>query len=518
MRPTTNSPASSYDVVLVGTQLAPLLAGALLAKRGFRVLLLSQEERPPTYEVAGGVELPREPFTFLPAASPIARRVLAELALHQVFRRRATQIDPAFQVCLPHHRFELARAPAHLEREIDREFPEVKRPVEELLARIEQHDRLLDRIVDRELTWPPQTFLERREHARATAEQPFGKQGASLDPLIEFPDDHPFRKVVELPARFADGMDPDHTTGLRLTRLFAAWRSGAAVLEGGYATLRQMLMESIRTHSGEVREGEKVDAVHVRRGTVSGVRIAASGEEIGASWVLVGSPLSYLLRLVPDRAPFEELFERIGEPVVRYYRYTLNLRVAAEGVPAGMSRDVFFVRDPARPLSDANALRLQVEPADEAGRRLITVEALLPRRGIEDVPDYTQTVRERVVAALGDLVPFLGDHLELMDSPHDGRGTQDVVGGVELKSPEPWSRGTHTMRPVYGFPVSTGLGVCALPVRSPIKRLLMCNDQVVPGLGLEGLFLAAWSAARVVSKSDRKKEWMRRGRWGKLEL
>ena len=60
------------------------------------------------------------------------------------------------------------------------------------------------------------------------------------------------------------------------------------------------------------------------------------------------------------------------------------------------------------------------------------------------------------------------------------------------------------MRAIYGFPVVSGLGVCALPVRTPIRRLLVCNEQVVPGLGIEGLFLAAWSAARVVSRSDRK--------------
>lgn len=517
MRPFVQTPASSYDVVLVGTQLAPLLAGSLLAKRGFRVLLVSQDERPPTYEAVDGVALPREPFTFLPAQSPIARRVLSELALHQLFRRGATQIDPAFQVCLPRHRFDVARDPEILEREVEREFPEVKRPVEEMLARMEQHDRLFDRVVDRELTWPPQSFLERREYARATAHQPFGRHGTALDPLRAFPDDHPFRTVIELPARFADGMDPDHTTGLRLTRLFSAWRGGA-VFDEGYRALREMLLKNIRTHSGEVREGEKVDAIHVRRGAVSGVRIAASGEVIGASWVLMGSPLSDLLRLVPDRAPFEELFERIGEPVVRYYRYTLNLLVAAEGIPAGMSRDVFFVRDPGRPLSDANALRLQVDPTDETGRRLVTVEALLPRRGIEDIPDFTQTVRERVVASLGELIPFLGNHVELIDSPHDGRGAQDVARKVVMSPTEPWDRGPQTMRAVYGFPVSTGLGVCVFFVCSPIRRLLLCNEQVVPGLGTEGLFLTAWSAARVVSRADGKKEWMRRGRWGKLEI
>src|SRR5690606_8653513 len=156
-----------------------------------------------------------------------------------------------------------------------------------------------------------------------------------LDPLADFPEPHPFRLAVEMAARFADGIDPDHPSGLRLTRFFSGWRKGGAVLDEGYATLRAMLMESIRTHSGEVREPEKVDAILVRRGAACGVRIAASGEEIGASWVIVGSPLATLLRLLPDRTPFEELFERIGEPVVRYYRYTLNLLVAASGVPEG---------------------------------------------------------------------------------------------------------------------------------------------------------------------------------------
>src|SRR5690606_10784624 len=134
-------------------------------------------------------------------------RVLAELALHQVFRRRATQIDPAFQVCLPGHRFDMARDPEVLEREIGREFPEVKRPVEEFLRAVTQHDAAIDRVVDRDLVWPPQTFLERREYVRATAHQPFGKNGTAIDPLAELADDHPFRLAVELPARFVDGMD-----------------------------------------------------------------------------------------------------------------------------------------------------------------------------------------------------------------------------------------------------------------------------------------------------------------------
>ena len=71
---------------------------------------------------------------------------------------------------------------------------------------------------------------------------------------------------------------------------------------------------------------------------------------------------------------------------------------------------------------------------------------------------------------------------------------------------------------VYAFPVTSALGLCAMPVRTPIRQLLLCNGQVIPGLGLEGLFLAACSAARLVSRSDRSKEWMRRGLWKNVEI
>ena len=512
------TPAASYDVVCVGTELASLLAGALLAKRGFRVLLVSQNERPPTYAATDQLRFPREPFHFLPATSPVVKRILSELALQQQFRRHVVQLDPAFQLCLPNHRFDVARAPEILAREVGREFPEVSRPVADFLRGSEAHQRQLDAVLERDLMWPPGTLLERRKFARATSSLPFGKRGAALDPLAEFPEQHPFRLAVELPARFSDGMDPDHPSGLRLSRLFGAWREGAVALDGGYETLRDLLEETIENHGGAIRQPERVDRVRVRRGTVTGVRLAASGEEIGAAWVLMGAPLRDMLSWIPDRSPFEELFEKIGEPVVRYYRYTLNLRVRPDAVPVGMAENVFFVRDPRRPLVAANALRIQTAPVREDGRRHLCVEALVPRRGIEDSSTFAASMRERVVASLGELMPCLGDNLELMDSPHDGRGAQDIEGKMSLTSPEPWHRGPSTMRAIHGYPVSRGLGVCAVPVRSPLKHLLMCNDQVVPGLGLEGLFITAWSATRVVSRSDRRRERMRRGRWGKPDL
>ncbi|MBC7171711.1 MAG: hypothetical protein H5U40_04760, partial [Polyangiaceae bacterium] len=320
------------------------------------------------------------------------------------------------------------------------------------------------------------------------------------------------------PSRFSSYLDPNQLGGLGLGRLYGSFLGGPPKIDGGYAWLRETICEKIRTYSGEIRPRERADAILLRSGAASGVRIAGTGEEIGYSFVLAACSVAELLRLVPDRTVFEEVFERLGEPQPRFFRYTLNVRVRAEVLPAGMAREVFALRDPEKPFGSENVLRVEVHPADEAAQRLLTIEALLPRRSIEDVPGYIEGVRERVLASLRELIPFLDEHLIAVDSPHDGRDVDDLVGGQPIAPEEPWSRGPSTMEVLYGYPVRGALGVCAMPIRMPIRRLLLCNEQVVPGLGLEGSFLTAWSAARIVTKSDRKKEWMRRGLWTKVEL
>jgi phytoene dehydrogenase-like protein len=105
----------------------------------------------------------------------------------------------------------------------------------------------------------------------------------------------------------------------------------------------------------------------------------------------------------------------------------------------------------------------------------------------------------------------------VMDSPHDGLPIEDVRAGTSFTVRDASRRGPDTMETVYAFPRTRVQGAAALTVRTPIKRLLLCNAQVVPGLGLEGLFLTAWSAARAVTRSLNR-DWMNRGRWTKVEL
>ncbi len=505
-----------YDAVILGTQLEPLVAAALLAKRGFRVLVLGQGELDASYEIAGR-RWPRSPHTFLAAHSPVARRVFSELAMGQVFRRRATAMDPSFQLVMPGLRFDATTDDDAMRRELDREMAEVLRVVDDFhdLALRTQAD--LDRILVRDLAWPPETFFERRDFARATAHQAFDRKGGGLHLFGELPQNHPFRLVVRAPGMFASHADPSQLSELAQLRLYLAWWRGAAKIEGGEAWVREALTEKIQTYGGEIRPGAKAARVITKRGSATGVELATSGEAVGANFVIHGGSLESLTRLVPG-ASLRQLFERYGEPSVRYYRYTLNVEVPAEAVPVGMASDVFAVRDPRRALVGPNLLRIDVRPPDEEDRRVLSIEVLLERRAVEEQSSLLEGMRERVLGSLAEVVPFLGRHVLTVDSPHDGRELQDLAERKQVAPERPWLRGMRTMPRVYGFPVPGPLGLSAYPARTSLKRLLFCSAQAVPALGQEGSFLAAASVARLVTKSDRRKERMRRGLWTKAEL
>ena len=110
---------SFYDVVVLGSDLAATVGGAVLAHRGFRVLVagVPAEER---YTI-GPYSLPRSPLAFVGVETPTLKRIVGELNLVQLLRRRLEPNRPAYQLLLPDLRIDVGD---DLGRELSRELPD----------------------------------------------------------------------------------------------------------------------------------------------------------------------------------------------------------------------------------------------------------------------------------------------------------------------------------------------------------------------------------------------------------
>jgi hypothetical protein len=505
-----------YDAVLIGIGLPTLLAGGLLSKRGFRVLVVGQGQPLPSYEV-DGVRLSRTPFTLTGADSPAISRVFSELALKPLVRRRVRPLSPAFQAVLPRHRLDFSADLETVTRDVEREFPAVRRAVDDFVRATQRSWESINRLVDRDLMWPPTGFFERREHARAALHSPFGKDDEARErPLSELADEHPFRVIVSSALTFEDGSVLGEGNAQRKLRLFAGALRGAELSEGGYQGLFDLLLESIRTHNGEVRLNDRIDRIGIKRGAVDHVRLSPSDEEVGCHFVLSGLPVSRMGRLLSDRTALDAMLDELGQPKPAFFRYTLNAVLEREALLEGMARNVLLIADPKNTRPE-HTMRLELEPLEDGKRAVLSAELLLRPQAGDVQAEQLAGMRERALTSLDRLSPFFRRHLLWVDSPHDGRGVYDVRADEYLDAPDAFRRGPDTMPVLYTYARTSLHGSCALPVRTPVKRLLLCNEQVVPGLALEGTFLTAWSAARAVTRSLNR-DWMNRGRWTKVEL
>lgn len=502
--------SSYYDVAIVGARLEPLLCGALLAKRGLRVLVLGQGEPDPDYLV-DDYSLSRYPFPVAGASSSWVERIIEGLGLRQAVRQRLLPREPSFQAVVSNQRFDVFADEARFQREVVREYPDVRRQAEDLRRTLRQVNLELDGLLKRPLAWPPETFVERQRFVRALAMQRYNRAGDGWHPLRTLPQDHPFAESLRLALPFLCDLAPGQLSDFATTRLTGHVFGLPGSLTGGWGWLQEALVERIRSHSGDVRLDERAGQIDTANGAVRGVTLCRSGDDLGCGQLVLGTAVSDLLQLLSDRTPVLELFERVGEPRINGFRYTLNVVLRDKALSDAWRSDLVLRRHP-RDLQD---LTLWVEPRRVANKSHIVLctTTVVPSHVVEEASYTVATYRERILEALRSVLPFMDQDLLLVDSPHDGLPPSRYPGGVDLEPASPWERGPQTMKPMYDYPERRAMGACGLPARTPVKGLFLANSQVVPGLGLEGSFLSAASVARLAGRRYRGQDWIRRGLW-----
>jgi phytoene dehydrogenase-like protein len=501
-------PTSFYDVIVLGTRLEPLLCAALLAREGLRVLVLGQGVPEPSYRLAG-VEIEPYGLTMAGAQSPIVQSTLEDLALRQDVRQRMADRANVLQLLLPKHRLDVYPETESWLAELGREFPGVRRQAIDITRTLAEIRSELDTLVARGLVWPPETFLERQRFSLAATAQRFDRQGQGWTSWNQLAIRHPLRTAFEAVLPHLSSLVPSQHSDCTRARLHGHVLSGVSEVSGGWSWFQEALFARIRSWGGDVRPRDRVDSIRHEGRRGHSIHVVRTDEEIACSQIAHGTSIGELSQLLPERGSMAAMFERLGEPRARAYRCSVHFLAEKRGIPDAL-RPLALLSLSASEPSQAFMLRSRDL---EANRILLSATRLVDEHRIDSGSSPLRFLREEALEAIRSVVPFFDEHAIWVDSPHDGLPPSAFRADTELSCSDPWARGPSTMRAMYDYPTRRALGVCALTTRTPVRGLFLCNEQVAPGLGLEGSFLTASSVAKIIGSLYRRRDWIRRGPW-----
>ncbi|MCP4606281.1 MAG: hypothetical protein GY847_38185 [Proteobacteria bacterium] len=499
-----------YDVVVMGMELGPLAAGALLARRGFRVLVVGQSDPTDRYLCFNHM-FTKRPFLFTSAGSPAVRRVISELTMGQLFQHAVNTSDPAFQIVFPRARLDIYQDPELTKAEIYREFPDAASVVDQTFEKIGRINGEIDKLIANDIVIPPESFLEKREFARAEVQNPF-RAGLHAEFDVGPSASERFNEFLSAPVRF-ESAGASSLPPLVQFRQISGWLFDCQAIEGGRDGLRALLTDQIVGQGGDQHLTQQVAEIGVRKGRVVGVRMAGREEMTGCQVVLTDLSAKELAPLVQPSEWNKRFHALINESSDPTYGYAVNLGVDPEVVPAGL-RNTAFVSF-GHGLGD-ELLRIEQVPQKDNDMAALHVSCVVPPGDEETI--QSGALRDAILDRMRWLVPFLDNHLRVIHSPFDGFGSIDLRGdakGDVPPVPHPEEVPKWRLRP----PCPDGvLGIENLPYRAGIKGLLMAGEQVISGLGAEGELVAAWGAARIASKMDPRRERLVRSMRSKVEM
>jgi hypothetical protein len=490
-------PSNSYDLVVLGDDLAGLTCATLCARRGLRTLILG-EDRPVRYAL-GPHKMPVDPATWPVTSGNAGERVLKELHAELAMRRKLREPKIAAQLIAPDLRIDLGGD--RLGGELDREVGKVDGKA--WLASWEQASELarqLDPLLASEHAFPGVSFFERREVSRL-ADRAAADATAWWTAAQGLHGPGWFRHLAAIALRHPA------PSAAAIVRAIDAWRSGPVSLRGDGDAIREMFHEKLSTAGAEIRSG-RITEIGVSWGKIASITLA-NGDEIGAAQIVASRPPSALVELLGKKAPkrLTELAEGIA---IVGYSYTLNLVLDVAGLPEHIAPTVAVIADPAKEPSGGAAFSIHIGDTDDSGRVIVTVAALLPSDGELEparVAPRVAALRTDLWKRLGDVLPFFERHLVLAHSPFEstpphvpgGRGSYDVPRNLPL-----------AMTPIWRGALPQTADIAALTYQTGLKNLTLTGTQVIPVLGAEGALAAGWSAAKVACAiAGKKKDYLR---------
>jgi len=496
MAATTNH----YDLIVIGSDVAGLVAAALTARRGKRVLVMPHGPADGSYRIGQHV-LALDNAPVIHTGCPAPRRVFHELGVLPQMRRECAPVAGFVQFVIPGHRLDIRGGFANVVDEVRREWPQdaVEEAWQQRTAWAKVTYDALDVLLSSEHTLVADGFWSRRFLAKVGAQLP----GPDLDELAPLPLDHPFRVALAAIDPWVQQLCPAQLGKAAALRIAQLWSEGPTDFALSMRRIREFLLARIQLHSGEVKPSLRMAELVLRRGRAEGITLLGKRERYGCEHIMIATDPYRLLDgpLTIDHLPkpFTAAPSAITPAALRF---VLHLEIDERGISPAL--DGISICLPAAAVAVDEYVKthavgssyLRVQPGSvETTRRVSITHVISPN---EDVA----SVRERVLEELdvSGVLPFARQHVRLVHSPHDGRQPSDGEGNtLALAGETP----VLPMEPLYQVHGSPSLGIGVMPQNAGVHNLYFASRLTLPGLGLEGEFAAGTTVAALVAGTSK---------------
>jgi prolycopene isomerase len=488
--------ADGHDAIVIGSGLAGLTAGALLATRGLSVLVVEQASEPGGYAHA----FRRGPYTFDPAVHiiPEARdgQVVDVIFRHLGVRDRLQFVETGsmYEARLPD---KTVRFPTDLEGFIESHvahFPRFERDIREFL-------RLCAQLHAEAHDLPPAIGLAELDAAAERYPVLFRHQGDTAGEMIESHFDDPLLVSLLGTSWPYSGLVPSRLSFLTFAQYLSVTSQGMYFCLGGFQSMVDALVSALEGAGGELLLDSRVTKIAVQNGRVSGVELAGGRTFSSDTVIACGSARSMLLELVgeehlpsgfvrrlrhmepslSDFVAYGVLGKEEGDPefahdtfVFRHADHDENYRDLMSGRPSALMVNIPTIVDPTLAPEGEHIINLTVPIAYDIG---------------EPWAEAKQRVQDEALALLEERMPELRGRVRILDSATPV--TLERYTGNEAGAMLGWSftpQQTASRR---------------LTSNPPVAGLLLAGHWTQPGSGALRVLVSGFLAGqRVLEQHD----------------
>jgi phytoene dehydrogenase-like protein len=481
---------NDYEVAVLGTGLAGLIAATFLAKKKHRVLVLKEAGYEPSFSRGGYRFVPFSSFSEKRLKLPLLHRVAQSLGVSLLSSRREggtpqrknhEKQKVLFQVVLPESRVDLFCDRSLLGAEWKREFPKELPGIMDFHAEIDRLRQLLEKEKTGE---NPQQFFPLRSRSWIRRLLPVDglPKTATAERLSSFSKE--FREMIRLQMISFGNLHSEQFPVSLASYLLPHDEAVEWFTSGDLGTLEENILDRFIQHKGRIGEIEKIEKTHLERKNGFTLSLGNGERVIRAEHIIVNAPLDHLTTLSGQWEKILSKWRRRVRP--RYVLVPFFVGIREKAVPVGMKELLVSVREIERSHEGGNLLLLNLSsPGDESeapeGRRALTVVSAMPIGEWDE--DFFAEQEKLVRDHLDHLFPFMDRHIEFFDS----EWTRTQISR--------WSYPHYLYEAPSGFDWREGL----VPPRLA-QNLYFTGRENFPYLGAEGEILSGLIVANHISK------------------